>query len=67
MDHNTGAICLCNMGTLRNKKSALCDTRTALCDMTVYYVIWVHYAIWWCTMWNGCAKIVSIFQMGKFY
>ena len=73
MDYKAGAICLCNMGTLRNKKSALCETRIALCNMTVYsvrwvpYVIWVRYAIWACTMWNGCATIVSLFHMGEFY
>ena len=39
MGHNTRAICLCNMGTLRNKKSALRDMRFALCDMTVYFAV----------------------------
>ena len=40
------------------------DIRTALCDMTVYYritvhyVIWVRDAIWGCTMWNGSATII---------
>ena len=73
MDHDTGAICLCNVATLRNKKSALCDISTALCDMTVYYIIRVHYVIWvryaicGCTLWNGCATIVSLFHMGELY
>ena len=30
MDHDTGAICLCNMATLRNKKSALWHKNCAM-------------------------------------
>ena len=35
MDHDTEAICLSNVGPLCNKKSAIYDMRTVLCDMTI--------------------------------
>ena len=35
IDHDTEAICLYNVGPPCNKKSAIFDMRTALCDMTI--------------------------------